>query len=351
MRKIILVLIAAVAVLTAINITPYSAKASSDEELMAQLHSLLVQLSEQLQLMEQRNLAAIATPTTSPSITVVSPNGGEQWIEDAPQIIKWSSNISKDVLVNIYLVRYIPPCPNGKFCPGIVPMQYTLDVSTLNDGVFEWNGSKNIEGLDIPTDQYIVSIGVKDSGPGDKSDAPFSIVATNTIPSITVLSPNGGEQWKIGSRQLIKWTSKGVRSSNLLTVGLISKINDYVLASDTTNDGREYVTIPGFLPPGSYLLTIKTNVNGIIIDDWSDQSFQIVKKKFTRYLYKGVFGEDVRALQELLKAKGYFSNNEESTGYFGMLTVTALEKYQADNGLGVTGTLGPQTRAKINSEL
>ena len=33
------------------------------------------------------------------------------------------------------------------------------------------------------------------------NDAPFSIVAAGT-PSITVLSPNGGESWRVGRRRI-----------------------------------------------------------------------------------------------------------------------------------------------------
>jgi len=77
---------------------------------------------------------------------------------------------------------------------------------------------------------------------------------------------------------------------------------------------------------------------------------------FTRDLTLGSTGEDVRALQQYLNAKGYVvaasgagSVGNEST-YFGALTKTALAKFQAANGISPTaGYFGAITRAKIAS--
>ena len=67
----------------------------------------------------------------------------------------------------------------------------------------------------------------------------------------------------------------------------------------------------------------------------------------TRSLSIGSTGQDVLALQELLRSKGYFSY-PVSTGYFGPSTAKAVMAFQLANGLSPVGNVGPMTRAIIN---
>ncbi|MCU6710881.1 S41 family peptidase [Paenibacillus sp. J5C_2022] len=70
----------------------------------------------------------------------------------------------------------------------------------------------------------------------------------------------------------------------------------------------------------------------------------------------GSYGEDVKTLQEMLKALGYGPVGEE--GIFGGETESALRKYQQDNGLEATGQFNDRTgyslidslRDKLNAE-
>ena len=64
-----------------------------------------------------------------------------------------------------------------------------------------------------------------------------------------------------------------------------------------------------------------------------------------RMICKGMFGDDVAALQALLRAHGYTLS--DSPGIFGDSTETATRKYQADNGLDADGICGPKTWAAI----
>jgi peptidoglycan hydrolase-like protein with peptidoglycan-binding domain len=70
-------------------------------------------------------------------------------------------------------------------------------------------------------------------------------------------------------------------------------------------------------------------------------------KKFLRDLTIGSKGDDVKQLQQLLIARGFLYG--EVTGYFGILTKTALLAFQTDQGLPSVGTVGPRTRALLNS--
>ena len=70
---------------------------------------------------------------------------------------------------------------------------------------------------------------------------------------------------------------------------------------------------------------------------------------FTASLYYSLKNSEVVALQQFLRTKGLFS--EEATGYFGLLTLEAVQAYQVSKGIETTGTVGPQTRAAMNAEI
>ena len=70
--------------------------------------------------------------------------------------------------------------------------------------------------------------------------------------------------------------------------------------------------------------------------------------QITNYLHKGSSGEQVYALQSILQSAGYL--NVAPTSYFGSLTFQAVEAFQSANGISVTGTVGPITRAALNSK-
>jgi len=68
--------------------------------------------------------------------------------------------------------------------------------------------------------------------------------------------------------------------------------------------------------------------------------------KFTTNLTYGDSGSDVSALQEKLKAEGYY--NGSITGYYGALTTAAVRSYQKAKGITQTGTMGPLTMTQLN---
>ena len=71
-------------------------------------------------------------------------------------------------------------------------------------------------------------------------------------------------------------------------------------------------------------------------------------KTFTltmRELYQGCKGDDVRALQEQLKGKGY---NIAVDGSFGPATANAVKQYQAKVGLTADGIVGEKTQKKLH---
>lgn len=67
---------------------------------------------------------------------------------------------------------------------------------------------------------------------------------------------------------------------------------------------------------------------------------------FTQSLKIGSSGSDVTALQNVLIVLGLLQS--QPTGYFGSLTMAAVEKYQTSHNISATGTVGPLTRAALN---
>lgn len=69
--------------------------------------------------------------------------------------------------------------------------------------------------------------------------------------------------------------------------------------------------------------------------------------KFLRSLTRGMKGDDVRDLQELLAQDPSILDSSNVTGFFGPLTEEALRKFQKKHGIEAIGVFGPKTQAKI----
>ncbi len=95
-----------------------------------------------------------------------------------------------------------------------------------------------------------------------------ALCSTSSLqPSITVLSPNGGESYRVGDKMDVRWASSGIPSDNIVDIRL-KGLNDgkeyhfpqYPLQS--YNDGIESVMIQSTIPTGAYILELKTPANG-----------------------------------------------------------------------------------------
>jgi peptidoglycan hydrolase-like protein with peptidoglycan-binding domain len=69
--------------------------------------------------------------------------------------------------------------------------------------------------------------------------------------------------------------------------------------------------------------------------------------KFVRSLTRGMSGDDVRDLQELLAQDPTIFSLANITGFFGPLTEEAIRKFQRKHGIEAIGVFGPKTQAKI----
>jgi hypothetical protein len=125
-------------------------------------------------------------PPTSPTIRVITPNGGEQVVIGSIYEITWFSTNTREP------VRIEYSTNGGETWTEITG-------STENDGDYDWTVP------DEPSETCLVRVSETDGQPMDISDAIFSIVSP--LPGdLTVLTPNGGENLEAGSEYNITWT-------------------------------------------------------------------------------------------------------------------------------------------------
>jgi len=105
--------------------------------------------------------------------------------------------------------------------------------------------------------------------------------------TIKVNSPNGGEEWEIGSTKVIKWNVANVSKTLKIVLLNSSQNTNYVVAqglSPTTTSFSWKVGdhLNGKAEPGpGYKIRVREQVTGTSAIDASDNTFTISKKKFT----------------------------------------------------------------------
>ncbi len=132
-------------------------------------------------------LGAFALPALSQSVTIVTPNGGENLTIGCPYTIHWTT--SSAVAVKIELYR------NDLFYMTISSQVPAGQVS------YAWTPTPNA----VAGNTYKVKISALSTNlPNvfDISDSTFAIGSG----SLTLTSPNGGEIWQAGSTHAITWT-------------------------------------------------------------------------------------------------------------------------------------------------
>jgi hypothetical protein len=191
--------------------------------------------------------------TEEPPFTLTAPNGGESWEAGTTHTITWTSNIS-----------------------GSVKLEYSTDggnswtqiiASTANDGNHNWTVPNNI------TDQARVRISsVADPTADDTSDANFTI-APPEPGTLTLLAPNGGETWAIGTTQSITWTSTNLLGNVRLEYSTDDGVSWNLIVANTANDGAHSWTVPNDVTDQARVRVI--SVSDPAIEDVSDASFSI----------------------------------------------------------------------------
>lgn len=166
----------------------------------------------------------VGDTTINPSITILSPNGGEAWVKGTTQTIKWQDNrpmptctspintttgsvstcIAQAPLYDVWLTSAGCSYPNPPCV--IAPQEIVKNYSGTS---YSWIVAN--EGS-----YKIMVCGAGSFSLCDSSDSYFKIISAPIAPSITVLSPNGGETWIKGTNQTIYWQSNKVAQYDVL---------------------------------------------------------------------------------------------------------------------------------------
>jgi hypothetical protein len=220
------------------------------------------------------------TPQTDTSFKVISPKAGDSLIIGGTYTVKFQN------------------LPKGSFVQGWLQNKNEVNAGTASIGVVEsgrdGNPSSNIQ-IKIPSQwcggdcgavqyvapgQYRLQLRIYPSAQNPSyqtfySDY-FSITGPKiSQPSITVLSPNGGETYKIGDTVKISWSGNNLGVSNINISWCKSNSGCNNIVTRIPNSGNYSWTIPATFAPGSYKIQIGNDDIDNAVSDESDNYFTI----------------------------------------------------------------------------
>ncbi len=120
--------------------------------------------------------------TTQPSITVLSPNGGETWQNGTTQFIKWQNSATIPTFAPAsYDIKLATYC-GGQVCATIAP--YTI-VKGVTGTSYSWGVGKTIDhfGTLVSDGAYTIQVCQTGTNTCDSSDSYFKITSAPTEPS------------------------------------------------------------------------------------------------------------------------------------------------------------------------
>ncbi|MDC1037717.1 Ser-Thr-rich GPI-anchored membrane family protein [Candidatus Marinimicrobia bacterium] len=162
-------------------------------------YTIRVALVSDPETFDESNNSFTLASTSQPTLTVTSPNGGENWELGSTHDITWtSSDLSGDIKIELY--------QGGS-------MYQTILDSTDDDGSYSWTIP---DSYDEGSNYNLRISSVSDGNVYDDSDNTFTLTSTSQ-PTLTVTSPNGGENWELGSTHDITWTSSSLVASSIPT--------------------------------------------------------------------------------------------------------------------------------------
>jgi hypothetical protein len=198
---------------------------------------------------------SMCNPPDRGQLVLASPNGGEEWSVGEKQKIRWGS------FGTVGNVKLEYSADNGDSWD-------TIAASIAKDGSYPW--------AIPPRTSTQCLVRVSEAGNGDVSDtsnAAFIIVgaAKNTI---TLKSPNDGENWTAGSKQKITWT--GSTSFSKIDLEYFDGADWNVIVTGTDDVGTYEWTVPD-ISTSEAKISIKGYDGDTNPTDYSDKTFTIVK--------------------------------------------------------------------------
>ncbi len=206
----------------------------------------------------------ITDSTDPPTATVLTPNGGEVWQAGTTQSVTWTSTqTSGDEWVTVSL-----------FAGGINVRQ--IGGTLIGDGGLDWAIPAWVgDGTDyrVCLESWVGDFGVVT----DCSDTPFTITGSTNPPTVTLLSPNGGEVWPAGATQAITGTRTNTTGNEWLAIDLYDADEYYgSVGGATLGSGSFNWQIPSWTPDSaSYRVRIVLYDNSESFEDYGDGVFSI----------------------------------------------------------------------------
>jgi hypothetical protein len=184
-------------------------------------------------------------------IDITSPNGGEYWLIGENYIIEWESNIGGRFSIELY---------KSGFRLGFID----------NDHFGVTKNWRVPDTLQPDTDYSVLISSLVDSTVAEFSDSTFTI----DLPQIEITSPNGGEEWRVGTRYLLTWTD--IIGENV-KIELYKADTSYsVISLGTLSDGEFSWRVPDEIDSAhNYKIMVRSTVNANIVD-FSDDVFSIL---------------------------------------------------------------------------
>jgi uncharacterized protein (TIGR02145 family) len=190
-------------------------------------------------------------------ISILSPNGGENWALGSIQNITWTtSHPSKEVSISLYKSD---------------AMHQVLTATTSGTGSYSWTVSS---ALAAGTNYRVRVSSESDVNVYDESDGDFTL-SSLPAPTVTIISPNGGENWELGSTHAITWNSSDV--SGLVKVELYQGGSMYqAISSGQSNTGSYSWTVSSALAAGTNYRVRVSSESDVNVYDESDGDFTLV---------------------------------------------------------------------------
>jgi hypothetical protein len=195
-----------------------------------------------------------------PVVTLTLPNGGEAWQVSTNHDVLWTS-------IAVSHVNLAYSTNNGASWQ---PIASGVDARM---GGYAWHVPVT------PSDSCLLRlVSSDDVSVFDRSDATFRITA---VPALALISPNGGERWRIGSRHAIRWQSAEIDSVRI-ALSVDDGANWTPLATERASDGLWMWTVPDNVSDRCRIRV--TAVNRPLLVDESSALFAITPLPFLQLL-------------------------------------------------------------------
>jgi len=191
-------------------------------------------------------------PSIQPQIAIISPNGSETWLPGLSYDITWEtigiiSNADISIQLSYILAGKSLPYESSIFPTG------TTDVK--NTGFYRWfipadNFSFYTPWYKIQSNKYRIRIIYSNPKTGRVIAEDYSDNYFNIIPkSVVIISPNGGEVWRVGETHDITWETLNIPPSSGVQISLydMQGKTSSTLIANTANSGSYLWTIPNKL--------------------------------------------------------------------------------------------------------